>query len=147
LFLAARDPNFQTEDISFRTEVAGVTFSDSDSALVPKFFSFDPGPPIFQILESDSYSDFNYNHRSNRNLPMFLLKKWPHRLLHCRNWKVTPIRIRFFTNFWLRVRKKNAESCRSRLWHSGSGSTSDTQAICSLELCEDEHDWFYSFVM
>jgi len=24
------------------------------------------------------------------------------------------IRVRFFTNFWLRVRKKNAESCRSR---------------------------------
>ena len=26
-------------------------------------------------------SDFGYNHRSNRNLPMFLPKKWPHRLL------------------------------------------------------------------
>jgi len=25
------------------------------------------------------------------------------------------IRVRFFTNFWLRVRKKNAESCRSRI--------------------------------
>jgi len=36
---------------------------------------------------------------------------------YCRNWKVTSIRVRFFPNFWLqvRVRKKNAESCRSRL--------------------------------
>jgi len=32
-------------------------------------------------------------------------------------------RVRFFTNFWLRVRKKNAESFRSRLRHSGSGPT------------------------
>jgi len=30
------------------------------------------------------------------------------------------IRIRFSTNFWLRFQKKNAESCRSRLRHSGS---------------------------
>jgi len=35
------------------------------------------------------------------------------------------IRVRFFTNFWLRIRtrKKNAESCRSRFRHSGSMST------------------------
>jgi len=30
-----------------RTEVAGVTFSDSDSAPVPNFFN--PGPSILQI--------------------------------------------------------------------------------------------------
>ena len=45
----------------------------------PKFFN--PDPVIFQIWEFASCSDFGYNHRSNRNLPMFLLKKWPHRLL------------------------------------------------------------------
>jgi len=37
------------------------------------------------------------------------------------------LRIRFFTNFWLRVRiqvqTKNAESCRSRLRSSESGAT------------------------
>jgi len=37
------------------------------------------------------------------------------------------IRVRFFTNFWLRVRKKSAESCRSRLRHSGSMATSAAQ--------------------
>jgi len=38
------------------------------------------------------------------------------------------IRVRFFQSFWLRVRirvrKKNAESFRSRLRNSGSGPTS-----------------------
>jgi len=34
------------------------------------------------------------------------------------------IRVWFFTNFWLRVRKKNAESDRSRLRYSGSGPSS-----------------------
>jgi len=48
------------------SEVAGVTFSDSDSALVPKFLNPDPGPEIFQIWESDSCSDSGY-HWSNRN--------------------------------------------------------------------------------
>jgi len=62
-------------------EVAGVTFSDSDSAPVPKFFNPNPGPEIFQMWESDSCSGSCYNHRSNRNLPRFLLKKWLHTLL------------------------------------------------------------------
>jgi len=39
------------------------------------------GPAILQIWESDSCSDSGCNHRSNRNSPMFLPKKWPHRLL------------------------------------------------------------------
>jgi len=71
-------------------EVAGVTFSDSDSAPVPKFLNLDPvpGPAILQIWESDSCSDSGYNHRSNRNLPMFLPKKWPHRLLLLPKWKI-----------------------------------------------------------
>jgi len=37
------------------------------------------------------------------------------------------IRVWFLPNFWLRLRKKNAESCRSRLRHSGSGATSARQ--------------------
>jgi len=53
-------------------EVAGVTYRLRSCS---KFLN--PGLAIFQIWESDS----GYNHHSNRNLPMFLLKKWPHRLL------------------------------------------------------------------
>ena len=60
------------------SEVAGATFSDSDSSPVPKYFN--PSPKIFLISESDSCSDSGYR-RSKRNLPMFLLKKWPLRLL------------------------------------------------------------------
>ena len=45
----------------------------------PKFLN--PGAAIFQTWESDSCSDSGYNHRSNRNLPMFFLKKSSHRLL------------------------------------------------------------------
>jgi len=53
----------------FIAEVAGVIFSDSDSAPVPKFLNPGPhpGPAILQIRESDSCSDSGYNHRSNRN--------------------------------------------------------------------------------
>jgi len=40
------------------------------------------------------------------------------------NEKLLRIRVQFFTNFWLRVRKKNAESCRSRPRHSRSAATS-----------------------
>ena len=44
-------------------------------------FRLKPGPAIFQIWESDYFSDSDYSHRSNRDLPIFLLKKLPHRLL------------------------------------------------------------------
>jgi len=43
------------------------------------------------------------------------------------NEKWLRIRVRFFTKFWLRVRKKNPESCRSRPWHSGSVASSAGQ--------------------
>ena len=45
---------------------------------------------------------------------------------YCRNWNVTPDPGPVFPYFWLRirVRKKNAESCRNQLWHSGSGPNS-----------------------
>jgi len=49
-------------------EVAGVTFSDSDTAPVSKYFNPCPDPAICQIRESDSCTDSGYNHRSNRNL-------------------------------------------------------------------------------
>jgi len=45
------------------------------------------GSSILQIWESDSCSDFGYNRRSYPNLPMFLPKKWPHRLRLLPKWK------------------------------------------------------------
>ena len=69
------------------SEVSGMTFSDSDTALVPKFLNPDPGPVTLQIWESDSCSDSGCNYRSNRNLPMLLPEKWPHRLLLLLKWK------------------------------------------------------------
>ena len=69
--------------------MAGVTFTDSDSAPVPKFLIPDPSPEIFQIWESDSCSDFGY-HRSSRNLPMFCLRNDYTDSCHCPTWKVTP---------------------------------------------------------
>jgi len=69
----------------YLAEVAGVTFSDSDSAPVPKFLN--PDPAILQIWESDSCSDSGYSHRSNRNLPMFFPKKRPQRFLLLPKWK------------------------------------------------------------
>jgi len=69
----------RSRTVLHKTEVAGVTFSDSDSVPVPKFLN--QGTSKFQIWESDCCSDSGYNHRSNHNLPMFSHKKWPHRLL------------------------------------------------------------------
>jgi len=58
---------------------------------------------------------------------MFLLKKWPQRLQLLQKLKSdSGSGSIFFTNFWRRVRKKNAESCRSWLRPSGSGPTSDS---------------------
>jgi len=61
--------------------------SDSDSAHVPKFLNPGPdtGPAILQIRESDSCSDYGNNHRSNRNLTMFLTKKDRTDSCYCRN--------------------------------------------------------------
>ena len=87
--------------------MAGDTFSDSDSAPVPKFLN--QGPAILQIWESDSCSDSGCNNRSNRNLPMFLPKKWPHRILLLLNWK------------------SDSRSGFSQIFDSGSGSEIKTQ--------------------
>jgi len=54
----------------------------------------DQGPAIFQIWESDSCSDSSYNHQSNVNLSMFLLKKWQPRLL-----PLPPV-FRIRSHFW-----------------------------------------------
>jgi len=81
---------FQSPDPLHRwctPEVAGVTFSDCDSAPVPKFLNPCPDPVIFQIWESDSCSDSGYSHQSKRNSLVFLLKKWPHRFLPLPKWK------------------------------------------------------------
>jgi len=40
--------------------------------------------------------------------------------------------LRFFPKFWLRIRRKNAESCRSRLRLSGSGPTSGRNAVQAI---------------
>jgi len=69
-------------------EVAGVTFSDSDSAPFPKFWN--PDPAIFQIWQSHSCSDSGYNHQTNLNLPIFYLRNAHTDSCYCRNWKVTP---------------------------------------------------------
>ena len=65
-----------------------------------------------------------------------LLKKWPHNTptaAEIEKWH--RIRFRFFTNFLLRdriqVRKKSTETCRSRLRHSRSGTTSDVHEAVS----------------
>jgi len=53
-------------------EVAGVTFSDYNSAPVPKFLNRDP--EVFRMWESDSCSNSS-NHRGNRNSDMFVIKQ------------------------------------------------------------------------
>jgi len=68
-------------------EVAGFTFSDSNSAPVPKFLN--PGPEIFQICESGSCSDSGY-HQFNRNLSIFFLRNDHADSCYCRNGKMTP---------------------------------------------------------
>jgi len=93
--------------VKLSPEAAGVTFADSDSAPVTKVLN--PGPAILQIWESNSCSDSGYDHRSNRNFPMFLPKKWPHRLLLLPKWK------------------SDSGSGFSQIFDSGSGSQWKTQ--------------------
>jgi len=107
------------------SEVAGVTFSDSDSAPVPKFFN--PGPAILQIWESNSCSDSGYNHPSNHYLPITTaqtpataeLEKW------------LRIRVRFFTNFWLWVRTRS-----ERKTQNAGGVDSGTPGPVSSEISD-----------
>jgi len=94
-------------------QVAGITFSDSGSAHVPKVLNPgpDPAPAIFQIWASDSCSDSGYNYWSNRNLHMFLLKKRPYRLLLLPKRKIDP----------------GSGSGFSQIFDSGSGSKRKSQ--------------------
>jgi len=55
--------------------LAGVKFSDSDSAPISKFVNPDPGRKIFQIWESESCSDSS-KYRCNRNYAMSSYNKW-----------------------------------------------------------------------
>ena len=56
------------------------------------------------------------------------------------------ISVRFFTNFWsqIRVRRKNAESCLSRLRHSGSVTTSAAHRSTPMQWkrCNHATWWF-----
>ena len=82
-------------------EVAGVTFSDSNCAPVPKFLNPGPDPrlAILQIWESDSCSDAGYNHWSSWNLLMFLLKNDHTDSCYCRMEKWLRIRSLFLQIF------------------------------------------------
>jgi len=94
-----------------------VTFSDSHSAPVPKFwirvrqfFRFENPTPV---QTPATIIDPTVIH------PCLYLRNDHTDSCYCQSGKVTPVRVRFFPNFWLRIRirirKKNAESCRSRL--------------------------------
>ena len=75
--------------IAESTRGGGVTFLDSDSAPVLKFFNPDTGPEISRIWESDSCSDSGCC-RSKRNLPCFYSRSDYADSCYCRNWKLTP---------------------------------------------------------
>ena len=70
--------------------LAGVKFSDCDSALVPKFFNPHPSPKFFLIWKSKSCSDSDY-HQCNRSSAMFWSQKittyWFSALLPSLSWK------------------------------------------------------------
>jgi len=77
-FCAARPPSFlssvQSASRGGRSNFLGLWLRSCS-----KIFESRSGN--FQIWESYSCSDSGYNHRSYLNFLMFLLKKWPHRLL------------------------------------------------------------------
>jgi len=97
--------------------VAVVTFSDFDSAPVPKLLNLDAGPSLqnFQIWESHSCSDSGF-HRCNRNLAMLLL-------MVCCIWK---------TGRFLLLKMKSDSGSRSsfsRIFDFGSGSERKKQDL------------------
>jgi len=87
--LGMRKPHFQcnaNRDVA--TTRGGVTFSDSDSAPVPKFLN--PGPVIIQIWESDSCSDSATIIDPTVIYPCFYLRNCNADSCYYRNGKVTP---------------------------------------------------------
>jgi len=103
-----------------------------------KIFESGPDLAIFQIWESYSCSDSRWNRRSNRNLSMFLLEKWPHRLLLLSKLKRdSGSRSVFFPNVWPLVgvrKKKQNPAIRSHLWWIGNPIIRDSR--------EKEVGWF-----
>ena len=87
---------------------------------VRKFFKFENPTPVQTPATNDPTEIY----------PCFYLRNDHANSCFSRNWNVTPDP--FFHKFWLRLRKKNAESCRSRLRHSGSMATSVMHRTCGL---------------
>jgi len=80
--------SFHCRQTHKRSEVAGVTFSDSESAPVPKFLN--PGPVILQIWESDSCSDSATIIYPTVIYPCFYLRNDRTDSCYCRYGEVTP---------------------------------------------------------
>jgi len=111
--------------------VARVTFSDSNSApvvfqnfwiRVRQFFKFENPTPVqtpATIIDPTVFYPYFYYINDQKDS------------CYCRHWKVTLDPGPVFPKFSLRirVRKKNAESYRSRLRHSGSGPTSVSRMV------------------
>jgi len=89
---------------SLFSQVASVTFSDSDFAPVPKFLNL--CPQIFQMWESDSCSDSTY-HLSNRNFLWFNL----------RNDYVATLSVDVALNVWFTRNGMCAKNNNIYTWH------------------------------
>jgi len=126
-----------------RPELAGVTFSDSESC--SKIIESVLDSNFFLIWDTDSCSASG-NHRCNRNSATFVIKQWhlqkPHRLLPLPKIKSDPgSGSGFFTNFLtpLRGPKKNtmfpdstpALQIRGHLWTEPSRFHSSRSRIAS----------------
>jgi len=74
------------------TEIAGVTFSDSNTALVPKFLNPGPHPGrIFLIFENPTPVQTSATMIDPTLIyPCFYLRNDPTDSWYCRNGKVTP---------------------------------------------------------
>jgi len=111
------------------TEMGEASFSDYDSASLPKFLKPHPGQKSFQIWESDSCLNSG-NHRFNRNPAMFCWSNdiYTNHADSCYCWKKWHgFRVQFFTNIWVQIRVRK----KPRI-HSGSVTTSDILLTASL---------------
>ena len=112
-----------------KLEVAGVTFSDSDSAHVPTFLNPGLGVESFQIWESGPVRTAVSIVDPTEIYPCFPIRNdHADSCCCCWNWKVSPDPGSFFHKFLNPDpdpgQTKKTESCRSRLWTSGSVATS-----------------------
>jgi len=99
-------------EITESVQVARVTFSDSDSASVPKFLNPYPAQKFFWIWESDSFSN-SANHQCNRNSAAFVLKQW-----HLKNLRGLLLLLKMKSD-------SRSGSAFQKTFHSGTGSGSD----------------------